>query len=228
MLRRSPTGSRPPSPFALVWTGRFYDIWQRRAGAPPPLEHLPLGDSVNPAGLAACSDVRRLATEAGPAGRLATVFRPAISATALSTFSHPSAWGAPSATYLLPKSAGTATGLVDATGPGRYDIWLGGSFRARLEVAVDGRPVGALSNELNNTGAYTRFGSVDLTPGMHQVELRYAGPGLAPGTAGPAYPLGPLVLATTTAPDLVSYVSSADARALCGKSLDWIEALPPA
>ena len=65
-----------------------------------------------------------------------------------------------------------------------------------------------------------------LSPGVHQVELDYAGPDLAPGSAGPAYPLGPLALAPGTAPTDVSYLPVADASSLCGKSLDWIEALP--
>ena len=107
-----------------------------------------------------------------------------------------------------------------------YGVWVGGSFRSRLAVRIDGRPVGAARDELNNAGGYTPLGSVTLSPGVHQVELDYAGPDLAPGSAGPAYPLGPLALAPGTAPTDVSYLPVADASSLCGKSLDWIEALP--
>jgi hypothetical protein len=29
VLRRMPTGTAPPSPYDLVWSGRFYEVWQR-------------------------------------------------------------------------------------------------------------------------------------------------------------------------------------------------------
>jgi hypothetical protein len=29
VLRRSPTGTAPPSPYDLVWSGRYYEVWQR-------------------------------------------------------------------------------------------------------------------------------------------------------------------------------------------------------
>jgi hypothetical protein len=33
VLRRSPVESRPPAAFRLVWSGRFYDVWQKGEGA---------------------------------------------------------------------------------------------------------------------------------------------------------------------------------------------------
>ena len=44
VLRRGPAASRPPSVYRLVWSGRYYEVWQRPQ---PPvktiLQHLPLG-----------------------------------------------------------------------------------------------------------------------------------------------------------------------------------------
>ena len=226
IIRKSATESRPPSEFDLVRSGTWYEVWQRRKGSRPAAEHLPLGTSVEPSGVAACADVQRLATKAGPGGRLATVFRAPVTAVSTAALSHPTRWDDPAAQVLYPKSSGTATGTVQLPGPGRYQVWLGGSIRSKMEVRVDGRRVGALRGILNNTGGYSRYGAIDLGPGEHSVALRYAGPDVAPGSAGQAYPLGPLVVATQTTPREVTYVPVAAARSLCGKKLDWIEAIP--
>ena len=72
------------------------------------------------------------------------------------------------------------------------------------------------------------MGEVELTAGSHKVELRYTAANLRPGSGGPVYfPLGPLVLGRDTADLPVTTVQPADARSLCGKSLDWVEAIAP-
>jgi hypothetical protein len=49
---------------------------------------------------------------------------------------------------------------------------------------------------------------------------------LRPGSGGYPFGLGPVVLATTTAADVpVTFVDAADARSLCGRRLDWVEAV---
>ena len=227
VLRRSPTASRPPSRFRLARQGRWYEVWQRAAGAPV-VEHLPLGDDLEPAGQAPCSEVRRLAALAGAGGRLATVFRAPRKAVALFDLAHPSDWRLGATPYVVAAGAGTVEGSVEAPNPGTYEFWIGGSFRGSLDLLVDGAKVGERSHVLSYAGSYTPFGGVTLSPGAHRVELRHHVPPLRPGTAGEAYPLGPLVLAPDTAAVTVSYVPVANATSLCGKSLDWIEALPAA
>ena len=71
VLARSPSESRPPSVYSLVWTGRYYDVWQRPNTYPPILVDTPLGDSLQPGGVPPCGEVLRLAGIAGPSGRLA-------------------------------------------------------------------------------------------------------------------------------------------------------------
>ena len=40
VLRRSPLAGRPPAPYRLIWTGRYYEVWQRRPSAEPSyIEH---------------------------------------------------------------------------------------------------------------------------------------------------------------------------------------------
>jgi len=61
VLLRSPTASRPPAPYRLVWRRPFYDVWQRADTGPAILEHLPLGDSIAPSAPAPCAEVVRMA-----------------------------------------------------------------------------------------------------------------------------------------------------------------------
>jgi len=68
------------------------------------------------------------------------------------------------------------------------------------------------------------LGEREVPAGMHRVTLRYAAGGLRPGSGGEPFALGPLVLGRATADLPVTYVRPADARSLCGKRLDWIEA----
>jgi hypothetical protein len=78
--------------------------------------------------------------------------------------------------------------------PGRYEIWVGGSFRGRLSTLVDGRTIGSAQHQLSSEGQYVSLGEVTLHPGAHTVELRQTSSWLDPGSGGPAWPIGPLVL----------------------------------
>ena len=69
------------------------------------------------------------------------------------------------------------------------------------------------------------MGEERLSKGVHGLVLKYGDEGLRPGTRGEAFPIGPLVISLTTADSPVRYVPTSDARSLCGKRLDWIEAL---
>jgi hypothetical protein len=145
----------------------------------------------------------------------------------LAAMSHPADWTDPTGSDLLPRSSGTARGDVYVAAPGRYTAWLGGSIRSGIELLVDGRRVGGERDVLSEAGDYAELGSVQLGPGSHHVELRYAGPDAAPGSDAQPYPLGPLVFGTSTAVSPVALVPVADARSLCGASYDWIEAIGP-
>jgi hypothetical protein len=210
-----------------VYSGRWYDVWQRPASlAQPILEHVGLGTPLQPAGIAPCDQVLRLARLAGSNGKLAAVFRLPVVVVQLADMTHPTAWSDPGGADLLLGQPGSATTSVYVANPGRYTVWLGGSVRSQVDVLFDGRVVGSLRGQFNVTGQWTDVGRLDLPPGAHRLELRYAGPDLVPGSGGAAVPLGPLALSLETTPgEPVAYVSPANARSLCGKSLDWIEAV---
>lgn len=225
VLRRSPVASRPPSSYRLLWQGRYYEVWQKTQGAAPILEHLPLGSALEPGSVPSCARVLALARRVPPGGMLATVVRrqPVV----ISVGGTPG-WAddpkIPGAAYPLDSRRLEETFSV-AEG-GRYGLWVGNSFAGKLAVAVDGRPLGSRHEQLSWSGQYELFAKVELSAGTHTIELDYRRGGWRPGSdALPVYPLGPLVLARETAALPVEKVAPKDARSLCGRRLDWIEAL---
>ncbi len=230
VLRRSGVASRPPSEYVPVWSGHYYQVWQRPSGTNSIIEHLSLGSRVQPAAVPPCSEVMLLARlAAAQNGVVAAVVRaPAIviepDGSPESTLSFGAYGEDPKAVYLTKPYSVTA-GFTTATA-GSYGIWIGGSFKDGVEVSVDGRRVGALHDQLNWPGTFTSLGSARLEPGRHTLRFRYGGPDLRPGSGGiPPFGVGPVALSSTTDDTPITYVRPANARTLCGKSLDWIEAL---
>jgi hypothetical protein len=227
VLRTSPVESRPPSPYRLIRPGRYYDVWQRSEAPAPVVEHLPLGDSVDPTAPAPCDDVLRLAREAGPGGRLAAAVRSSSPIVIdLSSATRPMDWqAAPGVSGAVsPTSPGKVSTFVHVPVTGRYSIWVGGAFRRKLDVLVDGKQVATRRDELSHTGQYEPLGETPLSMGVHRVALRYGKADLHPGSGDPPFALGPLVLARPPR-TTVRLVPRPDARSLCGKRLDWVEAL---
>jgi hypothetical protein len=198
-----------------VYNGRWYQVWQRPVNpVRRVLDGIPLGSSVNPTAVPACSEVMRLARGAGRRGLLAAVSRPS-----------PSVMTVPS-----PLPNGITQSAFVVTTPGLYRVWLGGSFVRRLTTAVDGRTIGSSREVLNEAGGWTPLGTVRLGISAHRVTLSYGDSQLYPGSggggvAGPFFPVGPLAVAPVAGGLPVTYVPPAAAPTLCGKRWDWIEAL---
>jgi hypothetical protein len=224
VLPHSPVESRPSAPYHLVLRGRHYDVWQRPDTYPPILEHLPLGDSLQPGAVPRCSDVLRLAQAAGPGGRLAAAPRSPVTAVPLSSGRYPDTWSADANGLLYPHGSGDVLADVEVGRRAGYTLWVGGSFRGRLRAYVDGRLVGDSRHFLNDGGAYSRLGRVLLPPGRHSVLLRVGGPDLHPGSGGLPLGLGPLVVSRDLGDLPVESVAPSRARTLCNRRLDWVEA----
>jgi hypothetical protein len=222
VLGRSPIASRPPSDYRLAWSGRYYEVWQR-ATFRPILRHVPLGTATQTVAVPPCSVVTRLAAIAGREGAvLATVRRPPVAILPLTETAFPSGWGS-DASGLYPTSEGTIEGTIALPRDGLYHLWIGGSWASGMRAFVDGRAAGSARHRIDHPGQFTPFGTLRLTAGVHRIVLEYAGPDWRPGSDASLGPTGPLVLGTTDAAVPVTYVRPADARSLCGKSLDWIE-----
>jgi hypothetical protein len=217
VLRKSPTESRPPAPYRLVWGGRWYEVWQR-SGRRHVLEHASLGDALEPGGHATCPLVDRLARS----GRVAAYPRRTNLVWSLDVPVLPGGWTALRGGSVLPTRSGTVSLEVAVPRSARYRVWVGGSIRGRLAVGVDGRHIGSVERQLQNSGQWLQVGSATIPAGRRLVDVSVELPAMAPGTGGGSFPLGPLLLQPEGSSRLLEPSS---ARALCGRNLDWVEAL---
>ena len=224
VLRRSPVGSRPPSPYRLLLRDRYWDVWQRPANVNPPvLAQMPLGDPVKTGAAPVCSQVMTLARTPG-ATRLAAVAATNPQIVALGEASHPTAWTA-QGEHLTLAGAGAARIEVRVPRAGRYAVWLGGSISGPVTVAVNGAAVGTARYEIQEDAQYVPFGSIGLEAGRYELSVSYNGGDWRPGSGGPPATIGPLVLAREEPEHPPFTVPLNSARTLCGRTLDWVEAL---
>jgi hypothetical protein len=205
VLRRSPVRSRPPLPYRRVWSGRYYEVWQRPADFAGPLpEHLALGSELEPAAVPGCGEVVGL-------GELALLHH--VPGAHLVAARHAPVFDATGGTLTVPRA-------------GRYAAWLLGSVRGSVELLVDGRKVGEARQQLENEGSFIGLGEPRLRAGRHEVELRFGGADLHPGSGGfPRPATGPLLFSPAEVTGALVSVPLAQSRHLCGKPWDWVEAL---
>jgi len=89
--------------------------------------------------------------------------------------------------------------------------------------------VGVVKNELNPRGQYVPAGTIALTPGQHTLTLTHAahslGGLLRAGDGGDTRLLGPTVLDPASDTRVVRQIPSSRWHDLCGKRLDWAEAI---
>ena len=203
VLRRSPVASRPPAPYELRWLGRWYEVWQRPPAGAAIGAHLPLGDAATAAATAACPDVLGIARNARS---IATVVRE------------------PPVAVLPAQASGVEEAFV-VPETGRYSLWLGGSRRSAADVLMDGQRVASVPAHFDKSSQYTDLGTTVLARGVHTVRVQFERRRLEPGTGGPEYGLGPLVVTRADPQRNVTTVAPGDAAQLCGRTLDWVEAL---
>ncbi|HEY8501894.1 MAG TPA: hypothetical protein VIL21_04365, partial [Solirubrobacterales bacterium] len=129
--------------------------------------------------------------------------------------------------YATPNSDGTASGPFEVSEGGTFGIWLGGSSRGDVKIEINGEEVASGGPTLDHNDEYRQLGEVELEPGRYTISLTYTDNPLAPGSGGAPFGIGPLILSTTTAADAeVEIVYTTEAASLCGRPLDWVEALP--
>jgi hypothetical protein len=203
VLRRSPVSSRPPTPYTLRWRGRWYEVWQRPLLGTAVAAHLPLGGADSPGAVPPCVDVRRIARGARA---IAAVPRAGPIA-------------------VLPAGPSGAEEAFVVPETGRYALWLAGSRRASADVSIDGRRVAIAPAHFDHATEYSELALVNLGPGVHTVQVRFEQQWLEPGTGGPEYGFGPLVVAFANQQRNVITVEPQRAASLCGRTLDWVEAL---
>jgi len=203
VLRRGPAASRPPSVYHLVWSGRYYEVWQRPEPAPATIvQHVPLGSVSQAAAVPSCAAVKAL-----PGRTIATATRP--EAIPLGS----------------PPPRGAQTVRVTVPVDGVYTAWIAGDWFGSASISIDGRTVGSRREDLNWPGLYTDLGSAPLAAGGHDVTIRYETGGLHPGSGGRPFAFGPAALSLVDAREPVATLPRARAGSVCGQRLDWVEAL---
>ncbi len=203
VLRRGPAASRPPSVYRLAWSGRWYEVWQRPVHPKRTIvTHVPLGNASQAAAEPSCARVK------------------ALRGTRLVAATQPQVIG-----LGAPPLDGTQLLRVNVPVDGVYTAWLVGDWFGNASISIDGHKVGSLREELNWPGLSTDLGSVPLTAGSHLVAVRYQPGGWHPGSGGTPFAFGPAALRLVDAREPVLHVAPAQADSLCGRQLDWVEAL---
>jgi hypothetical protein len=224
--RHSPAGARPPTQYKRIWSGRYYDIWQRGPKPAPIVDHLPIGDYFQPAAKPRCRDVLNLARKAR-GGHLVAATRPAVIIAPLGRLPH-SAGLFPvqgDQTTLVPHRKGWVQFSAQARSPHLTDFWMRGSFQPITKLSLDGKLIGKAREELNYAGEYHYFGRALVSKGTHRLRLDYGGADLHPGSAARGFPIGPIDLTEADSKETLMSVPPEKARSLCGKTLDWVEAV---
>ena len=210
VLRRSPVRSRPPSPYRLVWAGDDYEVWQRPilpTGLPP--EHLALGGPNDPAAVPDCSEVNGL-------GLLA--LNNGASGVRMLGARHVPVFDATEGTLRVPRA-------------GTYEAWLEGSVPDEVKLLVDGSEFGEARHVINNEGGFIALGEGELGAGAHEVELRYSGADLHPGSGGEPETFRLLFAPASEGTSLAALAGEVvsvpvdDSQVLCGERWDWIDAV---
>jgi hypothetical protein len=223
VIRRDPTAVRPPAAYRLLFQDTYYEVWGRRPGAPPALAHVN-GQAIE------CSQVAGLAHLAQSRGaRLISAWPPTVVEVDVAHASHP-AW-AESRLGLLMSRPGDLTATFVLPHTGVWDLWLQGEIMPPIEVSVDAHPLSSISGQL--TGVATDPDTmaplrVRLTAGRHRVRIvRGRADPLASGSGGSAIldsifltPVGVGAQAT------LHFTPTAHWRSLCGRPLEWVEAVP--
>jgi hypothetical protein len=229
VLRRGFFGSRPSSIYRRIVHGRYYDVWQRALGADRRLiRHDSLGDARQPGQAAPCDRVRAIADEARSAGgRIGYAEMPQVRMFIPSHTAIPRAWFVDTADgfVLQARGPGRVQDSIVLPRAGRYSLWVEGSLRRDWRVFVDDREIAPLRKGLNPRLSAVEVAHLELPAGRHVIALVRPGGSVVPGDGGPDM-LGPVALApeeTDSRP--AETMAPSDYRSLCGRSLDWVEAV---
>jgi hypothetical protein len=231
--RRSPAASRPPASFHLAYQNRFYELWLRdtrskawlrnpRTGV---VHHLPLQGLMTSQVQAPCSGIVRFARQATPGQMLVAARRPGNIVLQPTQVPHSAGWVASPAVEatIVPVTPGRAAAKLFVPG-GRYQVWMYGSSGRPIGAYIDGHRVGALK-QVNTPEQWVSVADVSLRRGRHELAMERPGGSFAPGD-GYQGRIGPMIL-QPIAPETLERVRPDQARALCGKPLDWVEIVQP-
>ena len=223
--RKRPGGSRPPANYEPAYETAHYRVWRRVA--PAPRQHLALGDGETPSGTAKLScaspDFRALLRRAREQNAKLTVAR-GEQVTLVGTKD----WRVGGMVRLGPAENWTyrrgGTGIIlTRLQPGRYDVWLEGSFGPGVRLLLGKQKIGEALNDLGVHDQFLQLGTLDVKRASPRID--YFGLGRPWWMAGSRQLdlVGPVAFVKQPSTRRVEEVDPADAERLCGEPLDWIE-----
>jgi hypothetical protein len=229
VTRRAPDASRPPASFHRAYQNRYYQLWLRdthstawlRNARTGVIHHLPLQGTMTSQARPRCSTILRFARQATPGQSLVAAHSPDNVVLDPTRARRSPGWP-PSPTLaqtIVPITPGRAEASRFVPG-GKYRVWVYGSSGRPISAYVDGRRVGTFK-QVNTPGQWNDVGFVSLARGRHQLAIERPGGSFAPGD-GFQGRIGPLAL-QPLASETLERVRPDEARALCGKNLDWVE-----
>jgi hypothetical protein len=229
VLRRNPERSRPPSNYGLVYRSRFYDVWRRDPALPVPVAHFPVGPLRADRPPAACRGVVTQLRADRHADHLVWAVTPSPQVwSPLNGTSSPNWVGDPAGQALHTHGPGHADGFVVLEHAATYELWETGSFERPVQIRLDGRLVGTLSDLADYPGEADYVATISLRMGYHAVQVRRGGGSLRPGNGdatGSRY-IGPLYFKRTDDPGGTTFQTPvAQAMQVCRSSrhLDWVD-----
>jgi hypothetical protein len=224
ILRRSPIASRPPSNYKLMYELQNYEVWEKDLNSPQILQHISYGNDNNPGSTPRCIDLVALSKSAPQGSRFAAVTRTPNLNLDLNQSSLPLNWSpGNSSGSVVPKGNGGIESQVTVSQPGNYSIWVGGSYRGKVNLVIDGKDAYASSAQINHSNSYIQLGTIFLTTGTHRIQFTYTTSLFSPGSGGPSFEVGPVVFSHSSANLPVKIIAPSQLKSLCGKSIDWIE-----
>jgi len=223
LKRREPGGARPPAAWEREWEGRYYELW-RRENRPGVQAHAATAQP-------GCAPVRELAHEARSIAGAELVAAPTPATFELlpSELTLPAGWGVNAGNPPLVQTVGpgSVTGTLSVARTGVYAVWLYGSFAREISVTIDGRPVGAVSDELAMPSGWIELERVRLDAGRKEVAIVRGGGSLEPGNGDGRRTIGPLVLSPAEPSETLVSTPPGRWRELCGRRLAWVELVTP-
>jgi hypothetical protein len=225
VLRRAPAESRPLSLFKRTFRDSHWEVWQRSADYQNVLAQMPLGNATHPGEVPSCAAVSQFARTPGARELKAQpVTNPIV--VNLGEETHPKAWASGERNWVNLSDPGKELFTVDITHAGRYGIWLGGSFAVPVAISVNGLEITTQRYELSEEGDPVPFGVLPLSTGEYTIGVNYnGGEWWRPGSGGSIPSVGPLFIQRELPEQSPITVPVTEARSLCGRTLDWIEAL---
>jgi hypothetical protein len=224
ITRRDPAASRPPAAYRMLWQGAYYQVWERRAGAPAAILHVPLTGSV----AAQCRRIEGLARLPGANGRAQLMAAPApeLLRIPLLAASHPSSWGH-QRQGLVMRLPGRLSADFRLPAAGVWDVWVQGEIMPTVKLALDGHRLALIGGELSGNSLVPDTApphALRLSAGRHRLTVTRASVTLAAGQQGSAV-LAAVFLTPAGADPQGQLRAAAPSRwrTLCGARMQWVE-----